>query len=248
MDVTLDEVVVEYLTENQLTMHWYWQSLVYGQAAYEEFRRNYAENFKVGMFNLDSENKLQFPVDAINFRFIGYRMGDRLLRFMEDKNIATLMATEGLPNNTFFGTFGNNNYGVSYTTYDAAGAQSSHKYYFRIDWEEKKIVFPEDVKGPIYIEYRHLAQGVTDATLVPFYAKEFFKAYIEWMWKKNSKRTGGRASADARMAEQAWKNELVRYGLSRSNLTIRTILEASNRRLTRWGLGETFYNGSALVQ
>ena len=248
MDVTLDDVVIEYLTENQHTMHWYWQSLSYAQAAYEEFRRNYSENFKVGMFNLDSEKKLAFPVGAINFRFIGFRSGDRLMRFMEDKNIATLMKTEGLPNDTFFGTFGNNNYGVTYSTYDAAGVQSSRKYYFRIDWEEKNIVFTQDIIGPVYIEYRTIGQAATDATLIPFYAKEFFKCYIEWMWKKSSKRTGGRASADAQMAEQAWKNELIRYGLSRSNLNKRTILEASNRRLTRWGLGETYYNGTALTQ
>jgi len=243
MERTLDSIIVEYLTEHQKTLHWYFKTYSYAKAAYNEFRKHYAANEKVAVLVLDSENKADFPADMSAIKKLGSRVGDRILEMVEDKTIALAMKTEGIPNNPFTDIQVMNTSNA--IEYDAAGPNSPSKNFYAVDWDNKKIVFSSPINREAYLVYRTTSVEVADASMVDEYATEFFKSYIHWKYATTDRRMG-MASVEARVRREQWISDIHMYMRSKSDLKKRGVMDAAMRRLNFWAPGRAYFGGTAL--
>lgn len=238
----LDKIVRKALADNGYGLERYEQFLMWAQDCYNMFRQDMAREIKSVELPLTAWKAIEWPDDYVDWTLIGIRRHGRLYVFTNDEEIPLFFDrgedNDPLPNEETFDDGANfddvtdqiynfrnfNGRGEDQGRLFGLRAKNNGVGYYRINRERREIQLnPIMSTDTAYLEYIAHGYSPCKKTLVPRYASQLHRDFIEWKRRKFAKSS----RASVKEAKEDFWQEWYRVQARMDDTTIADIVEAA---------------------
>jgi len=199
---TVNSIVENVLSdEGKHTTHDFLRLLNIANRGLKELTFDILGDVKIDVIVVDSNLKIDLPLDYVDYTFIGVVNGDYQLEPLAINNRIPAIDNENV------NTLGPSEYHYVYGgLFGVGGGQNANGYYVPvIDYDNWQIILGSMVAGQtVYLEYISDGTRTGGLNVVHPYAEE---ALIAWTYWKSIARKRGYSAIEKQMAERAYYNE-----------------------------------------
>jgi hypothetical protein len=236
--ISLDEITLSILSDmGKSTLHDYVYIYNWVIDAYKKFRQDYSFEVSTIEVKTPQDGTIRFPDDYVSLSKIGVRNGDRIDVIMPDTTLSLFKDSKYKPSDPyrplftkFWGIRDQYGYALDSVYYGEYifGNRRNYNGYYTEDRACREFKFSNEVHDKnVLIEYISSGINADTDTVVPIYAEESLKSYVDW---KKSKSKYGKSSVEAKACKEEYLTELriMRRRMDKS-LDMDTLLYLTNK-------------------